>query len=74
MIRTTAMLICLGALAACDNPFACNEKTETVIVDTASPFYSIDIQFLHRYEELGFDCDPTSISGTKTLYTCKKCD
>jgi hypothetical protein len=68
-----ATILVLLLTTAC-NPSGCEEKKQTVEVDTRSYLYDLQYKNVEAWRSYGYDCQATSISGTRTLYTCTKCD
>lgn len=67
-------LIAFALLLSACNPFGCDERRQSLELDTASPFFDRQFQYLKDYRAQGWDCQETSISGSRTLYECTKCD
>ena len=66
-------------LVACKNIFGCENKTQIVEAEFASPTYDSSLQIVEEFKRQGYTCPFESIrngSGAAigTKYTCTKCD
>jgi hypothetical protein len=67
-------VLALALISTACNPFGCDERKQTLEIDTRSPFFDAEFRILQQYRAQGWDCPVTDISGSRTLYTCTKCD